>query len=148
MEEGKKEGRPTKYNQSYCKKAYKLSLLGATDKELADFFDICEATINNWKNDYPEFLESLKRGKYEADAKVASRLYKRALGYSHEDVDIKMYEGQIITTKLTKEYPPDTTAAIFWLKNRQPDKWRDKKDVAFEGTVKSIITGIDPPEGE
>ena len=105
-------GRPTKYKPEYSQQTYKLCLLGATDIELADFFDVSEATINNWKIDYPEFLESIKNGKERADATVAESLYKRANGYEHEDIDIKMYEGQIIKTKLIKHHPPDTIAVI------------------------------------
>lgn len=119
-------GRPSAYKYDFCDQARKLCLLGATDKQLADFFDVDESTINNWKVSHPEFLESIKAGKQQADANVADRLYQRALGYQAPDVDIKMHDGQIITTPLMKYYPPDTTAAIFWLKNRNPALWRDK----------------------
>lgn len=121
-------GRPTDYKEEYNEQAYRLCLLGHTDEELGVFFEVTEQTINNWKIQHPEFFESIKRGKQVADTKVAESLYKRALGYEHPDVDIKMYEGSIIETPLVKHYPPDTTAAIFWLKNRKPDKWRDKQD--------------------
>lgn len=124
-------GRPTEYIKKYCRIAYKLCLMGATDKDLADSFEVSEQTINNWKKDHIEFSLALKKGKELADAEVAERLFKRAMGYSHPDVDIKMFEGRIITTKLTKHYPPDTIAAIFWLKNRQKDKWRDKQEVGM-----------------
>ncbi len=130
-------GRPTKYDVKYNEQVYKLCLLGATDIELADFFDVSEATINNWKLEHSEFLESIKRGKETADATVAESLYKRANGYEHPDVDIKMYEGQIITTELTKHYPPDTTAAIFWLKNRKSRYWRDKAEIEHSGEIKT-----------
>lgn len=121
-------GRPTKYDEDkYPKQAYKLCLLGATDAELADFFEVHEDTINEWKIVYPEFSVSIKKGKDQADAEVAHKLFKRATGYEHDDVDIKMYEGQIIETQLVKHYPPDTAAAIFWLKNRQKKKWTDKQ---------------------
>jgi hypothetical protein len=105
-------GRPTDYRPEYNEQAYKLCLLGHTDAELAAFFDVQESTINNWKLAYPEFLESIKKGKDIADSEVAAKLYHRATGYSHPDVDIKMYEGQIIETPLVKHYPPDTAAAI------------------------------------
>lgn len=121
-------GRPTDYKEEYNEQAYNYCLLGATDAELAVFFGVCVATINNWKNDYPLFLESLKQGKEMADARVAKALFSRATGYSHEDVDIKMYEGQIIETPTIKHYPPDATSMIFWLKNRQPEKWREKRE--------------------
>jgi len=110
-------GRPTAYKPEYNEQVYKLCLLGATDTEIADFFDIAESTLNNWKIEYPEFMESIKSGKHKADSTVAESLYKRANGYEHEDVDIKMYDGNIIETKLIKHYPPDTTAAIFQLMN-------------------------------
>jgi hypothetical protein len=126
-------GRPTDYKEEYAEQAYKLCLLGHTDAELAEFFEVAESTINNWKHAHPEFLESVKRGKEIADGYVTESLYKRATGYSHPDVDIKCYEGEIIETPLTKHYPPDTTAAIFWLKNRQPKKWRDKHEIDHGG---------------
>lgn len=132
-------GRPTKYKDEYCKQVYKLSLLGATDKELANFLEIQESTLNDWKLDYPEFSESIKSGKEEADAVVADRLFKRATGYEHPEIDIKMFQGEIIKTDLIKHYPPDTTAAIFWLKNRQKDKWREKTETEHSGEQKLII---------
>jgi hypothetical protein len=128
-EETKKVGRPSKYDQSFNKKATKLCLLGATDKDLADFFEVNEDTIHEWKKVHPEFSESIKKGKMEADAQVANRLYKRALGYKHADVHFSAYEGFVTATPTIKHYPPDPTAAIFWLKNRQPDKWRDKQEI-------------------
>jgi hypothetical protein len=120
-------GRPTKYKAVFNEQAYRLCLLGATDKEIAAFFEIAESTLNEWKKDHPGFSESLKRGKKVADAMVAEKLFTRAMGYSHPDVDIKVIKGKVRKTKLIKHYPPDTTAAIFWLKNRDKDNWRDKQ---------------------
>ncbi|WP_099803126.1 terminase, partial [Pasteurella multocida] len=117
----------TKYKSEYVAQVKKLCLLGATDKDIANFFEVSESTLNNWKNEYPEFLESIKKGKMLADANVAERLYKRALGYEAPDVDIRVIENKIVETPLIKHYPPDPTSAIFWLKNRQPEKWRDKQ---------------------
>lgn len=126
-------GRPTDYREEYNEQAEKLCLLGATDKELADFFEVSEQTINAWKQQFPEFLESIKNGKQRADANVAKSLYKRALGYSHPDVDIRVVSGEIVQTPLTKHYPPDTEAAKHWLNNRQRDKWRSKVDLEQTG---------------
>ncbi|MDO4694965.1 MAG: helix-turn-helix domain-containing protein [Eikenella sp.] len=106
-------GRPGKYKPEYAEQAEKLCLIGATDDELADFFGVSVATLNNWKTARPEFLESIKKGKMLADAEVGKRLYQRALGYDAPD---------------GKHYPPDTVAAIFWLKNRRPQAWRDKPE--------------------
>ena len=128
-----KDGRPTKYKDEYSGKAYKLCLLGATDAELADFFEVNEDTINEWKKVHPEFSESLKKGKKIADAEIASKLYHRAKGYEHPELVTATFQGVITDTMIvTKHYPPDTTAAIFWLKNRQKDKWRDKQEIVSE----------------
>lgn len=123
-----KQGRPSKYKEEYAEQARKLCLLGATDAKLADFFEVDEATINRWKHDFPEFCKSLKSGKMQADAEIAESLFNRARGYVAPDLDIKMYEGQIIETPYMKHYPPDATSMIFWLKNRQPDLWREKRE--------------------
>lgn len=123
-----KQGRPSKYKEEYAEQARKLCLLGATDAKLADFFEVDEATINRWKHDFPEFCKSLKAGKMQADAEIAESLFNRARGYVAPDLDIKMYEGQIIETPYMKHYPPDATSMIFWLKNRQPELWREKRE--------------------
>lgn len=125
--------RPTKYQEAYAEQARKLCLLGYTDAELADFFEVSESTINKWKLDYPKFSESIKKGKAVADAEVSDRLYQRAMGFVAPDIDIRVIENRIVETPLEKYYPPDTTAAIFWLKNRQKDKWRDKVDHELTG---------------
>ncbi|HDR1925709.1 TPA: helix-turn-helix domain-containing protein [Pasteurella multocida] len=129
----KGRGRPTKYKAEYAIQVEKLCLLGAIDKDIADFFDVDEATINRWKLEYSDFCESIKKGKMLADANVANSLYKRALGYEAPDVDIRVIENKIVETPLTKHYPPDPTSAIFWLKNRQPEKWRDKQVQEISG---------------
>lgn len=126
MSSENKGGRPTDYRAEYAEKAYKLCLLGMTDKELADFFEVSEQTINAWKEKHPKFLESLKAGKDDADAKVADRLYQRAMGYTHPEEKIFQYEGGVVRTETLKHYPPDTAAAIFWLKNRNKSKWRER----------------------
>lgn len=136
-------GRPTAYRIAYNAQVYKLCLLGAIDTEIADFFEVSEDTIHEWKHVHPKFSESIKKGKQIADANVASKLYHRATGYEHPDVDIKMFEGQIIETPLVKHYPPDTTAGIFWLKNRQPKKWRDKQEIDHTSKGESIVEKAD-----
>ena len=128
-EESREVGRPSKYKEEYSELAYKFCLLGATDEKLADFFDVCVATINTWKKEHPEFLVSIKRGKQIADAEVASSLYHRALGYSHKETKLVSYEGKVTDERdIDKHYAPGPTAAIFWLKNRQPEHWRDKSE--------------------
>jgi len=131
-------GRPSSFKKEYIEQAYKLCLLGATDKEMADFFSIAESTLNKWKLEHKEFSESLKRGKKIADSNVADRLYNRALGYTHKETKVFAHEGIVTDTfDVDKHYPPDTTACIFWLKNRNPEKWRDKQEIDY--TEKKII---------
>ena len=119
-------GRPTSYEPEFAAQAEKLCRLGATDAEMANFFEVDEATINRWKHAQPEFCASLKRGKMEADSEVATALYRRAIGYEHDG----------------KHYPPDPTSCIFWLKNRRADLWRDahKQEHAITTSEKSDIS--------
>ena len=142
--------RPSKYQPEFAAQALKLCRLGATDKELADFFGVSEQTVNAWKDAYPEFLESLKEGKGLADAEVADKLYKRATGYEHAAVKIvaNANTGQEHIVNYTERYPPDTTAAIFWLKNRRPHLWRDKTEQKIEGelAIGKITRTIVKPE--
>ncbi|EKN4845806.1 terminase [Yersinia enterocolitica] len=135
MATDKKLGRPTAYKDEYAEQARKLCLLGHTDAELAEFFEVSEQTINAWKKAQPDFLESIKKGKAFADSEVASKLFHRATGYEHPEDDIRAVEGAIVITPTIKRYPPDTAAAIFWLKNRQRDKWRDKQEVEHSGDI-------------
>lgn len=140
----KSQGRPSRYKQDYDEQARKLCLLGATDKELADFFGVAESTLNLWKIKHKTFSESLKKGKSVADANVASRLYERALGFEHDSEEIKVISlgpagSMIERVPIRKIYPPDVTAAIFWLKNRQSSKWRDKQEAPEEETTDHIV---------
>ena len=130
------QGRPTKYREEYDDQARKLCLLGYTDAELAFFFEVNEDTIHEWKKVHPSFSESIKSGKDVADANVGQRLYERAMGFEHDSEEIKTIAmpgggSEIERVPVRKVYPPDTTAAIFWLKNRQPKKWRDKIEQGF-----------------
>lgn len=135
-------GRPTLYKEEFNEQVEKLCKLGATDNEIADFFDVDVSTINNWKQSHPEFFESIKKGKILADSNVADRLYQRALGFEHDSEEIKVADGAVIRVPIRKIYPPDATAAIFWLKNRRSKEWRDKQEVEQSGEVKIAFSGI------
>lgn len=123
-------GRPTLYREEYDEQAYRLALLGMTDEEVAKFFQVHVDTIYEWDKVHPSFSEARASGKESADAKVAERLYKRALGYSHDAVKIFMgHEGEPVYAAYTEHYPPDTQAARWWLQNRQGKKWQDKSAI-------------------
>jgi len=145
-------GRPTVFKPEYVEQARKLCLLGATDKDLADFFEVCEATVNNWKQSSPEFLESIKGGKRVADSEIASKLYERARGAEwvesqafkvkkvrYKDGKRVSEDEEVVMVPVQRAVPPDTTACIFWLKNRKSSEWRDKQDVEHSGAIKSIL---------
>ncbi len=140
---GRGKGRPTKYNPDiHIVLGEALGACGYTDKEMAERLKISEATLNNWKNEHPDFLESLKRGKAIPDKLVERSLFQRACGYEHEEDKIFCSDGQIVTAKTIKHYPPDTVACIFFLKNRRPDLWKDKQIIAGEGEGGAILVKI------
>lgn len=121
-------GRPTDYDPAFVDQALKLCKLGATDQEIADFFEVSVRTIYRWKGEHEEFCHALTVGKEVADDRIERSLFARANGYEHDEVDIRVVNGEIVQTQVRKFYPPDTAAAIFWLKNRRRDEWRDKID--------------------
>jgi transcriptional regulator with XRE-family HTH domain len=106
----------------------KLAQLGATEPRICEVFGISIQTLSKWRQKNSEFDDALKRGRDFADAEVANSLYKRAIGFSHPAVKIfcdpKTGAREIVD--YVEQYAPDTTACIFWLKNRQPGMWRDR----------------------
>lgn len=140
-----KRGRPSKFTPAMLKQARFLAARGATDSELADFFEVSESTLNLWKLKHGEFSESLKEGKAIADSRVQAALFQRAVGYSYPDTHVSNHQGTVTLTPIMKHYPPDTTAAIFWLKNRRPEEWRDKIDGKADQTneIRIVIGGED-----
>ena len=122
-------GRPSKYKTEYCEQGKKLVMLGATDDQMADFFEVAVSTLKLWKVQHPEFSDALKQSKAQKDAMVERSLYERATGYTCKETKVFNQGGEIITKDIEKFYPPDPTAQIFWLKNRQPQLWRDKREI-------------------
>jgi hypothetical protein len=119
-------GRPSSYKPEYVNMAKQAAKLGATDADLARIFGVSDATIDNWKAQHPDFLGSLKAGKEEADARVERSLYSRAVGYSFKSEKIFCNkDGEVTRVPIVEHVPPDVTAQIFWLKNRNPSHWRD-----------------------
>lgn len=108
---------------------------GLTDEQIAHNMGISPATLYNYKRDHLEILEALKKGKEVVDIQVENALLKRALGYSYEEKKVEVSEEGTKVTKTIKEVVPDTTAQIFWLKNRRSDRWRDKQDIEHSGAV-------------
>lgn len=108
---------------------------GLTDEQIAHNIGITTKTLYEWKNRFSAICDALKKGKEVVDIQVENALLKRALGYSYEE---KTYEGGVLTKVVTKQVAPDTTAQIFWLKNRKPQEWRDKQEVANNVEVENL----------
>ncbi len=130
-EERRGPGRPSSYKPEFAEQARKICELGATDLDIANFFEVAVSTIYAWKITHPEFSESLKRGKEVADDLVEQRLFARATGYSHDAVKIFMPRGSPapVYAPYIEHCPPDTTAAIFWLCNRRKENWRQRQEL-------------------
>ena len=148
-------GRPSSFKPEYTEQVEKLCKLGTTDRDLCLFFNVAAQTVENWKKTYPEFFLALMKGKQEADANVTEAMYMNATGYEYyEEQAVKLRETSYVDGKVTKvrEYvelvmvkrhqPADTTAQIFWSKNRRPDLWRDVKKIDSEPEmVKQTYSG-------
>ena len=133
-------GRPTDYRPEYAVQAEKLCKLGATTPEVADFFEVSAKTIERWAAAHDEFCRALKSGKGEADDRVERSLYHRAIGYTYDAVKIFNASGEPLIVPYTEHVPPDTTAAIFWLKNRRKDQWRDRHEhTGADGGPLSVV---------
>lgn len=121
---------------------------GLIDEQIAKNMGITPSTLYEWKKNYSEISESLKKGKEVVDIQVENALLKRALGYSYKEIkEEKTVDGKRVTVT-TKEVVPDTTAQIFWLKNRRPERWRDKQDIEHSGQMGgvTIINDIPRPD--
>ncbi len=115
---------------------------GLTDEQIAENIGIGYSTLQTWKAKYQDIRDTLKKGKEVVDRQVENALLKRALGYKYTEitrepgVDPETGEtGLVVTKAVVKEVVPDTTAQIFWLKNRMHDAWRDKKNIEMSGEV-------------
>lgn len=138
----KENGRPSKFEQ-VKDMLYKMASYGMTDKQMAEVVGVTEQTVNNWKLKDPNFFESLKAEKEIADAMVERSLFERATGYSHAEDKIFNDNGIPLVVPTVKHYPPDTTAAIFWLKNRKPKEWRDRQELEHSGEISMPIIKIE-----
>jgi len=143
MAKRKNQGRPTKYEIRYNNQAYRHCLLGATNDDLALLFEINVDTINQWMKVHPKFSDSVKRGRIYADQKVSLSLFQKATGYKKSVTKVFQFQGSAVQAEYREYFPPDTTAAIFWLKNRRPTTWRDRHNLDLGGGVNHQHTVTD-----
>jgi hypothetical protein len=108
-EQLQKRGRKSAFRPEYILIAKACARFGAIEDEIANELNIGPATLDRWKQKYPEFRCALKAGKDASDDRVERSLYQLAIGWN----------GQ----------PPNTTACVFWLKNRRPSEWRDVQNI-------------------
>ncbi|HKI60714.1 MAG TPA: hypothetical protein VKA31_00325 [Mariprofundaceae bacterium] len=126
-------GRKSSYQKQFAKVAQKMCELGATDREIAEALGIAEPTLHGWRAKHVEFSEALKAGKTPADDRVERSLYHKAVGYTFASEKVFQFQGEIVRAKTVEHVPPSDTAAIFWLKNRRKDEWRDRTDHEHSG---------------
>lgn len=124
----------SKYEKNFPERAEAYMNEGHTEAELAKHLGVSNSTLAVYKNKYPDFLDAIKKGKVQTDENVENALLKRAMGYEYEEVRKEYIEdeegnqtGRVRVIRQIKQVQPDTTAQIFWLKNRRPDDWRDRK---------------------
>jgi len=129
------------YRHEYAHTVYTIALLGATDRVLADAFDVSEETIQQWKHDHPEFATACKKGRIFSDMYVSQSLYGRAVGFEREEEQAAVHQGRVVRYKINKYYPPDPTSAIFWLKARAG--WKDRNADEEQGAQGNNFTRIE-----
>lgn len=137
----KKAGRKSKYNSEILERVKCFARDGYTEEEMCQRLRVGHSSFNTWKKKYPEFLEALKENKEIVDNRVINSLLKRAEGFEYEEVETKEITFKMggegipaVETKRTRKLcVPDVTAQIFWLKNRQKDDWREKRETEISG---------------
>jgi transcriptional regulator with XRE-family HTH domain len=129
-------GRPTEYIQKHhCQTGAYLAGKGYTEEQIAEAFGVDASTIWRWKQEHQEFCNAIKSGKDSPDDLVERSLYERATGYTFKSEKIFQYQGESVVVPCVEHVPPDTTAQIFWLKNRRPKQWRDKQELEHTGEM-------------
>lgn len=135
----RKVGRPSLYTEikERLDEIEELAGFGLTVEQIASFLKVNPDTLYTYQKKYPDFSETLKRGKVKSDTRVKRSLFERANGYEHEEDKIFLHEGEPVIVPTVKHYPPDTAAAFIWLKNRCG--WQDRLDMKAEVTTKPPI---------
>lgn len=138
-EPSSKMGRPSNFNDSVAGAIIALFKDGKTESQVSEILGIHINTLKNWKKLNPDFMAAAKEAKNMADELVEAALFTRAIGYAHKDVKIMSYEGVSFEHEYIKQVEPDPNAAQFWLRNRQPDKWREKSQLDIEAKHIQIV---------
>lgn len=119
-------GRPPKFKPEYVNIARAMTHVGCAEYEIAQALGVASQTLWSWGKVYPEFYEAIKFRPGDGDERVERSLFHKAIGYTFDTVELFNNQGEIIEHPVKKHIPPDTASAIFWLKNRKPEQWRDR----------------------
>lgn len=123
----------TKFNEQLRDRMISLYQQGKTDAQVARLIGVSRKTLFNWRGKDSDLLHTIKEAKAIPDDLVEASMFSRATGYSHVEEKIFVYEGAPVRVRTIKQYPPDVTAGIFWLCNRQPDRWKRGMMIAASG---------------
>lgn len=135
-----KGGRPSKFNEDVEKQILHCAELGMTEEQIADIVEVSAVTLTRWKQKYDTFRMALKTAKWKADCKVVNSLYKNAQGHTVKTKRVTVDpDGKETETIEEKYIPPNSTAQIFWLKNRQPKEWRDKVEIEQKSMLTLVV---------
>lgn len=118
---------------------------GLTDEQIASNIGISRNTIRVWRQRFPELEAVMRKSKAIVDQQVENALFKKAIGYFWVEETRKLDDdgNLIVVQTVTRHVPPDTTAQIFWLKNRKPEEWRDRKEVGLSASTKEQTDKMD-----
>ncbi len=131
-EEKNKGGRPTKFKEEYIEQAVRLAKIGTTNEKMAEFFQVNESTLYKWMNENETFSKAINESKVHSDDAIVNSLFNKALGYTLWEEKEEETQDGFKKVKVKKQVAGDTTAMIFWLKNRRPAEWREKQEVKVE----------------
>ena len=132
-------GRKLTYRPAYHDPIiYGLARLGATLAQIAEALQISRATLYLWQDQFPSLVDAIKRARDAADDEVQRSLFERARGYTKDKVTVRKVGSEVSVTKETVFIPPDTTACIFWLKNRQRAAWSDRQELDLTGAAGAL----------
>ncbi len=136
-------GRPTTYKPENDEIARQACMLGATNEALAERFEVCRRTIDNWIATIPGFSDAVRQGREVADASVISALFSRATGMEQKMTKVFCHRGQAVTANYIAYLPPDVRACIFWLRNRRPEQWRENRPLVAEEDDGDWVSELD-----
>lgn len=141
-------GRPSKLTPELIARAQAYAECGAIDVEIAAYLGIDVATLYRWQHSSSAFCEALNSGKGLADDRVERGLFKRAIGYEADVEKAWCFQGEVTKATVREHVPGDVGAQMHWLKNRRPDKWRDRSDVNVSLSLMDILAQAIAPTAE